>query len=474
MGIQYASSTGDKSYIIVGAGVFGASTALHLIRAKPRAKVMLLDRDAYTAPTRVAASWDWNKVVRADYADIDYMRLALEAKERWANDAIWKPFYHESGAYWVSTTDFSQRVQQNFKKLGVDSGLLGLPVDEARKAYGAIFEDGDYTGVKEVFINKLSGWAEAKEALRCTIEEAVRLGAEYVEADVSKLEFDEQGTTTGIVTSTGEVLRSDCVILSTGAYTAKLLADSAPSRPELHAGDRFVAVGVTEGFTPVSGENAAQLYGGPVGIAALPPERGIPNSFKRSLVLWVLQELMWYNRSEQRQRPSLKRQDTQVLGADLFHKHAATPQREFYIQPSRGARLCPIRGPSHPQRRCGLCRKNHLRKTQRGFQYGEVPYLLVGTSPDPLGGTQHFSRETHSCAGMPSRPAKTSSFPHTPRVRTSTLRRLVHSTAGSSCRCSGSMSCSCSKGLLTSIGRRNGRGIRHCPLLLLMAGQERS
>ncbi|KAG6368347.1 hypothetical protein INS49_002552 [Diaporthe citri] len=62
------------------------------------------------APTRVTASWDWNKVVRADYADIDYMRLALEAKERWANDALWKPFYHESGAYWVSTTDFSRRV----------------------------------------------------------------------------------------------------------------------------------------------------------------------------------------------------------------------------------------------------------------------------------------------------------------------------------------------------------------------------
>lgn len=275
MGAQDTKSTGDKSYIIVGAGVFGASTALHLIQAEPRAKVILLDRNAYTAPTRVAASWDWNKVVRADYADIDYMRLALEAKEHWANDALWKPFYHESGAYWVSTTDFSQRVQENFRKLGVDSGLLGLPVDEARKAYGGIFEDGDYTGVKEVFINKFSGWAEAKEALRSTIEEAVRLGVEYIEADVSKLEFDEGGATTGVITSTGKVLRADCIILSTGAYTAKLLADSAPSRPELHAGDRFVAVGVTEGFTSVSGENAAQLYDGPVGIAVLPVERGL-------------------------------------------------------------------------------------------------------------------------------------------------------------------------------------------------------
>lgn len=280
MSAQDESSSVAKSYIIVGAGVFGASTALHLIRAEPRARVVLLDRNAYTAPIRVAASWDWNKVIRADYADIDYMRLALEAKELWANDPLWKPFYHESGAYWVSTTDFSRRVQENFRKLGVESGLLGLPVDEARKAYGGIFEDGDYTGVKEVFINKLSGWAEAKEALRRTIEEAVSLGVEYIEANISTLEFDESGATTGVVASTGEVLRADRVILSTGAYTAKLLADSAPTRPELHAGDRFIAVGVTEGFTSVSGDNAAQFYDGPVGIASLPPERGIPNNFK--------------------------------------------------------------------------------------------------------------------------------------------------------------------------------------------------
>lgn len=280
MGNQDANSSRAKSYIIVGAGVFGASTALHLIRAEPRANVILIDRNAYTAATRVAASWDWNKVVRADYADIDYMRLGLEAKEHWANDPLWKPFYHESGAYWVTTTDFPQRMQEKFRKLGVDSGLLTLPVEDARKAYGGIFEDGDYTGVKEVHINKLSGWAEAKEALRATIEEAVRLGVEYLEADISKLGFDEDGKTTGVFTSSGEVLTADCYILSTGAYTAKLLADSAPGRPELQAGDRFVAIGVTSGVASISGDNAAQPYDGPVGSASLPLERGTSNNFQ--------------------------------------------------------------------------------------------------------------------------------------------------------------------------------------------------
>ncbi|KAF9874918.1 sarcosine oxidase [Colletotrichum karsti] len=285
------SETPQPSYLIVGAGVFGASTALHLIRAEPRARITLIDRNAFDAPVRVAASWDWNKVVRADYADIEYMRLSLEAKALWASDPLWKPFYHESGVYWVSATDFSQVVRDNYAKLGVESGLFALSVEEARETYGGIFEDGDYTGVKEVFVNKNSGWGEAKEALEATIREAVRRGVRYVQAEVERLEFDAEGATTGVRTTEGERIGADKVILSTGAYTAKLLADSAPDRTELHAGERFVAAAVTEGFTPVSGEKAAQLYDGPVGISTVPPERGasngsVPHSKDRTLKFW--------------------------------------------------------------------------------------------------------------------------------------------------------------------------------------------
>ena len=66
-----------QSYLIVGAGVFGVSTAYHLIQKYPHASVTLVDRDAYDADSRVAASWDWNKVVRADYDDLVYCRLLL-------------------------------------------------------------------------------------------------------------------------------------------------------------------------------------------------------------------------------------------------------------------------------------------------------------------------------------------------------------------------------------------------------------
>lgn len=75
-----------SSYIIVGAGVFGTSTALHLKCRHPDAQVTLIDRHAPDAPTRPAASWDWNKVVRADYRDITYCR----------SEQFSRPFQHGS------------------------------------------------------------------------------------------------------------------------------------------------------------------------------------------------------------------------------------------------------------------------------------------------------------------------------------------------------------------------------------------
>ncbi|GJC90757.1 L-pipecolate oxidase [Colletotrichum liriopes] len=357
----------NKSYLVVGAGVFGASTALHLIRAHPDASVTLIDRNAFDAPIRVAASWDWNKVVRADYVDIEYMRLTLEAKKYWAEDPIWKPFYHESGVYWVSPNNFAEQMQENYRKLGVDSGLFSFSVEEAKKQYGGIFENADFTNVKEVFVNKNSGWGEAKEALQRTIEEAVRLGVKYVEAEVAKLEFDAGGAATGVQTIKGESIQAAHVILSTGAYTAKLLADSAPERTELHAGDRFVAAAVTEGFTPLTGHSAKDLYDGPVGISMVPPSRGasngsVPHSKDKTLKFWG--QIIFRNTQShpngsqfsapppasdyaQLDVPKTLRDDVDYAGKSLFGKgsadfknenyricwEAVTPDEDFIISP---------------------------------------------------------------------------------------------------------------------------------------------
>ncbi|KAH0429069.1 FAD dependent oxidoreductase [Colletotrichum camelliae] len=359
--------TESSDYLILGAGVFGASAALHLIRAEPRARITLVDRNAASAPIRVAASWDWNKVVRADYADIEYMRLALEAKELWASDPLWAPFYHESGASWVSPSDFSQVVRENYRILGVESGLEALSVDEARREFGGVFGDGDFTGVREVFVNRKSGWGEAKEALEATIAEAVRLGVRYVQAEVKRLEFDELGATTGVVTAEGGRISAGKVVLSTGAYTAQLLADSG--REEVLAGERFVAAAVTEGFAPVEDE---KLYGGPVGISMVPPDRGasngsVPHSGDKTLKFWgqiIFRNTQPHANGSQISRPpsgpdyaqldvpKALREDVDFAGKSIYGKlsddfkvenyricwEAVSPSEDFVISPHSGSK----------------------------------------------------------------------------------------------------------------------------------------
>lgn len=68
-------------YILVGAGAFGASTALHLKESHEDSEVILMDRTPFPCPS--AAGHDLNKVVRAEYNDTLYMELALEAMQQW-------------------------------------------------------------------------------------------------------------------------------------------------------------------------------------------------------------------------------------------------------------------------------------------------------------------------------------------------------------------------------------------------------
>lgn len=89
------------SVLIVGAGEFGASTALALLRSGRYGKITILDR-ASQLPAMDAASCDINKVVRNDYADPGYAKLAREAIKEWQKPE-WKGIFHQCVRWQLAT-----------------------------------------------------------------------------------------------------------------------------------------------------------------------------------------------------------------------------------------------------------------------------------------------------------------------------------------------------------------------------------
>ena len=256
--------------------MFGVSTAYHLIKKYPDASVALVDRDAFDADSRVAASWDWNKVVRADYDDIVYCELALEAQDIFKSDPLWKPYFHETGIYWICRSEYAQDVIDNYKKLGRKADLSVVPVSEARKMYGGLFDDADYRGVKEVLVNKTSGWAAAGDCLRAITRKTVELGVKYVTAEIATLQFDDSSRCSGVKTATGEILTASHIILCTGAFTPKLLEFSAESSgmTDLRAGSRILAGGITTGMTRLDDKTYERFAAMPVGVQGYTAKTG--------------------------------------------------------------------------------------------------------------------------------------------------------------------------------------------------------
>ncbi|KAE8443743.1 hypothetical protein EG329_001423 [Mollisiaceae sp. DMI_Dod_QoI] len=234
------------SYLIVGSGVFGASTAYHLSKTHPKASIALIDRSE-SYPCELAASHDINKIVRADYGNEFYCKLALEAREAWVKEEMYKPYFHQSGMVVLDDTGLGKKIITNYQTLKAHSESVIIDVNEMKSRYDGLFEDADYRGVEEVFINPLSGWAEATRAVRKVIETGVSSGVKYISGDVKKLLFNENGACIGVQTKYGDQILAQKIILSTGSGTAKLLADSAPDRPSIQAEDRITAAAVVTG-----------------------------------------------------------------------------------------------------------------------------------------------------------------------------------------------------------------------------------
>jgi sarcosine oxidase/L-pipecolate oxidase len=173
----------------------------------------------------------------------------------------------------VEDMGWGQHCMENYKKLGIDVPAEIITPEEARERF-PIYKDADWSGLKQAFWNPTSGWADAASALRDVIQAAIDEGVEYLKATVSTLSFDQKGGCIGLRTADGTELRADNIVLCTGPYTAKLIADSAPERQELQVDGRMVAAGAVSGAAIFDPTEAEKFHKVPVCINTLEPTHG--------------------------------------------------------------------------------------------------------------------------------------------------------------------------------------------------------
>jgi sarcosine oxidase/L-pipecolate oxidase len=248
-----------RRYVIVGAGTFGSATALSLKRAEPDADVILVDRTPFPCP--MGAGHDLNKIVRADYTDQLYMKHAIKALRIWNTDPLYSRHFHNTGAIYHLTDDFSQAVLDNWEMaVGKDKTPSRIiDNDEALGMFNGLFREADRTMVTSILWSPTAGWADSAAALADVIQAAVDLGVTYIQNSVTKVLLDGNLKCLGVETLGGETIQADQTILAAGAYIPWILANSAPERPEIHTHDRLIAVGAPMAAFRITDETI-QMY----------------------------------------------------------------------------------------------------------------------------------------------------------------------------------------------------------------------
>lgn len=239
-----ASPVPPQHILIVGSGVFALTTAYALSQRPAYRKTCitivsyeLSGADANTPssprPTERAtpASIDTTRIIRADYADSQYARLASEAQRLWrTNEWGGDGRYFESGLlltvdHGSSRETYVRKSLENMRKQqgGDGPSLLATKGDvaNAMSARAGVAKGSGSLG----YVNKQSGWANAETCIRL-LETKVRKSGrvEFVQGEAARLDVESgSNRIRGVVLADGRAILADLTVLATGAWTPTLV-----------------------------------------------------------------------------------------------------------------------------------------------------------------------------------------------------------------------------------------------------------
>ncbi|KAL5342059.1 FAD dependent oxidoreductase [Aspergillus crustosus] len=204
--------------LIIGAGVFGLSTALELTK-RGYSNITVLDR--HVPPVVDGSSVDISRIIRADYADPIYSQMALEAYKGWTSN--YSPHYHESGFIMISEkpNPYIEQSKQNIVQKGghVDSFTNFA---EMQRLYPSI--EAQFSGAQG-YHNPVGGWADAAGAIAQLASQCSVAGVSFITGRRGTvLSLRRSGTrVVGVNLLDGSHLLAPQVILSTGVWSNRLL-----------------------------------------------------------------------------------------------------------------------------------------------------------------------------------------------------------------------------------------------------------
>ena len=210
----------DASIIIVGAGVFGLTLARELCQ-RGYLRITVLDR--HLPPVPDGSSVDLSRIIRSDYADVQYAEMAVEAVAGWESE--YSRYYHESGILIISDEGGHSYLNKAKEQVKSQGGQISI-FDDALSIRDAHREFKNGTLQKcEGYLNPRGGWADSAEAVRYLAAQCAALGVSFVtgtRGSIDSLALD--GTrVVGVNVKEGPPLLAEHIILATGAWTSRLI-----------------------------------------------------------------------------------------------------------------------------------------------------------------------------------------------------------------------------------------------------------
>ncbi|KAI9734266.1 MAG: hypothetical protein M1834_002370 [Cirrosporium novae-zelandiae] len=223
-----------KTIIIVGAGVFGLSTALAITRRHPFTKVTIIDR--LTPPVEDGTSVDTTRCIRTDPI---YNRLSATAQELIKADKDLSQFYHEQGMSFICDGklgrfyDIWRRGLENVAARQEARSLfrMGNREEVYRNIHGAFGrppteeELGRESNWNSGYCNLKAGFIEARECIRVYYERCLASPTISFECGtpVQRLLYGPSGAAQGVILEDGRVLHADTTLIAAGAWSNKLV-----------------------------------------------------------------------------------------------------------------------------------------------------------------------------------------------------------------------------------------------------------